>query len=1089
MKNRNWLDISEYALLLGSGVGTVASIASQQIAYTAAPLSFLMVLNVLNRRRLLQELEQNTASKLLQLDQRISPNLEALRLKVQVMPEMADINNLKKSLIRQERKLTEQMAEKIAQVQQETTEQLAPLQEHNLQLISQDIHQLQIQGNRLRESLSEIATYQHRLATNARVDALISSSTQVTEELTELKTELALLQSSFQSLLDDQKVINPRTLQEQIDHLNRRLSNLPQSFDASALKQDVESLLNVVTDLVSRREFARVLTDVERLNQQCHELDQSTRLSRLSNLIFRKQLETLSNQLNTREEAIDWMSSAIFQPGQTVPDEVEERLTHLTRNLHRLEERLNQRPADGTDPEALRLEIQQAIATQIAELQHQLTSVQQSTQVLEQGQATLQHQVNSLPPANDNHPLQTQLLSLTARIEGTETSLGQLVNSLPPALDMMPLENQLHQLTSRVEGAEASLSQLQRQIEQDIRHHLTTALEQVTTRPAAVVEETLAEFGDHFSVQEGSPLEEGRQELQATIATQVQELQNQVQDLQNLIHTLEQQSPLGVNQGQETPDLAPLQHQLGQLADRLELAEFNLGNLQGRIEETIRYHLEQFRHQLPTASAQPAPHTLEEFAQGFTESPPVDAQQANSVALLQQQFASLQALIQKLEQEQTRLHEQAQVATNDGSSQQELQVLTTRLAQAENLLNQIQSRLEAAMATPEPANSPTGTANHELLFDLKRRTLQVDRAETPTGSRSVLEAALARVQERIVIVWPWPSADNLDEALMQQFEDLLQRGVSIDIGWGHLGDPTQIRQPRLIGQPKPIDAAGRGFLYSTLKRLAQLKEKHPRQFGFKILGTYENFLVCDRAFAVLSVHPVPTASSVFPELSMGLRSRDPQVIQSLLNRFDQPILDPANANAYFNRATTRYDLGDRQGAIADYTQVIQINPEDEVAYNNRSLAYYELGDRGKAMADLDRALQINSQNPTFYFNRGFVQTEGGDKLGAVADYGRALQLQPDFALAYLYRGLTRTRLGNRPGAIDDYSTALRLNPQDAMAHLYRGLAYFKQGERGNAAEDLREAARLFAERKDRVNRQRALDALGELERVLTASLG
>jgi tetratricopeptide (TPR) repeat protein len=44
------------------------------------------------------------------------------------------------------------------------------------------------------------------------------------------------------------------------------------------------------------------------------------------------------------------------------------------------------------------------------------------------------------------------------------------------------------------------------------------------------------------------------------------------------------------------------------------------------------------------------------------------------------------------------------------------------------------------------------------------------------------------------------------------------------------------------------------------------------------------------------------------------------------------------AEGFVNRGLAKYNLGDYQGAIADYNQAIQIKPDDAVAYNNRGNA-------------------------------------------------------------------------------------------------------------------------------------------------------
>ncbi|MFM7276915.1 MAG: tetratricopeptide repeat protein, partial [Microcystis aeruginosa] len=49
-------------------------------------------------------------------------------------------------------------------------------------------------------------------------------------------------------------------------------------------------------------------------------------------------------------------------------------------------------------------------------------------------------------------------------------------------------------------------------------------------------------------------------------------------------------------------------------------------------------------------------------------------------------------------------------------------------------------------------------------------------------------------------------------------------------------------------------------------------------------------------------------------------------------------IKPDHANAYYNRGIAKYELEDKQGAIADYNQAINIKPDHALAYNNRGNA-------------------------------------------------------------------------------------------------------------------------------------------------------
>lgn len=61
---RNWLEVAEYASLVGSAVGTLLAAASQQIVFAAAPLTLAVSLNFLNRSRIAQKTEPSDIASL-----------------------------------------------------------------------------------------------------------------------------------------------------------------------------------------------------------------------------------------------------------------------------------------------------------------------------------------------------------------------------------------------------------------------------------------------------------------------------------------------------------------------------------------------------------------------------------------------------------------------------------------------------------------------------------------------------------------------------------------------------------------------------------------------------------------------------------------------------------------------------------------------------------------------------------------------------------------------------------------------------------------------------------------------------------------
>jgi hypothetical protein len=98
------------------------------------------------------------------------------------------------------------------------------------------------------------------------------------------------------------------------------------------------------------------------------------------------------------------------------------------------------------------------------------------------------------------------------------------------------------------------------------------------------------------------------------------------------------------------------------------------------------------------------------------------------------------------------------------------------------------------------------------------------------------------------------------------------------------------------------------------------------------------------------------------------------------------------AEEWFNLGYNKGESGDYQGAIADYTQAIQLQPDLAAAYYNRGLVKYNLGDKQGAIADYNQAIKFKLDFADAYYNRGIAKSNLGDKQGAIADYNQAAQL-------------------------------------------------------------------------------------------------
>ena len=101
------------------------------------------------------------------------------------------------------------------------------------------------------------------------------------------------------------------------------------------------------------------------------------------------------------------------------------------------------------------------------------------------------------------------------------------------------------------------------------------------------------------------------------------------------------------------------------------------------------------------------------------------------------------------------------------------------------------------------------------------------------------------------------------------------------------------------------------------------------------------------------------------------------------------------AVAYNNRGIAyngkrNYDL-----AIADYTKVMALAPDNADAFINRAWAYHLKGDDAEALPDANKAVDLAPRNAGIVETRAEIYEKLGQSDRAIADYRAALQLDPN----------------------------------------------------------------------------------------------
>lgn len=137
---------------------------------------------------------------------------------------------------------------------------------------------------------------------------------------------------------------------------------------------------------------------------------------------------------------------------------------------------------------------------------------------------------------------------------------------------------------------------------------------------------------------------------------------------------------------------------------------------------------------------------------------------------------------------------------------------------------------------------------------------------------------------------------------------------------------------------------------------------------------------------------------------------------------------PTEVYAYYLRGSSRDRLNDGDGAISDYTRVIQSSTLKNLDYKYnsylcRGLWYLEQEQDQKAISDLTNAISIYPKSETPYIARAFAKRDLQDLAGAMKDANDALAINPKNAYAIYIRGWISLAQGNKESGCSDLAKA------------------------------------------------------------------
>ena len=129
---------------------------------------------------------------------------------------------------------------------------------------------------------------------------------------------------------------------------------------------------------------------------------------------------------------------------------------------------------------------------------------------------------------------------------------------------------------------------------------------------------------------------------------------------------------------------------------------------------------------------------------------------------------------------------------------------------------------------------------------------------------------------------------------------------------------------------------------------------------------------------------------------------------------------------HFKKGAEYYKSQNYISAIAQFNEIINLDPENSQAYGNRGLAYSRLDEFELAIEDFSKVIQLAPSDPKAYYSRGTRYAQVGEYEKAIEDYDEAIRLFPTYATAYYSRGMVHQELGEVEKAEADMQKGLEL---------------------------------------------------------------
>ncbi|MEM1136749.1 MAG: tetratricopeptide repeat protein, partial [Bacteroidota bacterium] len=186
-------------------------------------------------------------------------------------------------------------------------------------------------------------------------------------------------------------------------------------------------------------------------------------------------------------------------------------------------------------------------------------------------------------------------------------------------------------------------------------------------------------------------------------------------------------------------------------------------------------------------------------------------------------------------------------------------------------------------------------------------------------------------------------------------------------------------------------------------------------------------------------------------------------VKLAFKNYDKAIaLDYNYMEALEERASLYKLLGKKYKAIADYTGLISNDPKNDQYYRLRANVRLKIGDRQGALEDFTLALRSNSTALNFY-NKGALLRQTSHFNEAISSLDSAISLDNHMVNAFYERGMSFLAIQEIDLAANDFSTAksLGLDHKKILSIEAKGAKFLSKGQQYKNSKDYQNAIEAF----------------------------